>query len=128
MNPVAFTVGGFEVRWYSLFILLGIIISWMLISKEAKKFKIENDFITNMLFWVIIFGIIGARIYYCIFEDFSYYSKNIIEVFKVWKGGLAIHGGILVGGVTLILYCKKYKVSVYRMLDICAPYLLFAHW
>lgn len=50
MNPVAFTVGGFEVRWYSLFILLGIIISWTLISKEAKKFKIENDFITNMLF------------------------------------------------------------------------------
>lgn len=126
MNPVAFTVGGFEVRWYSLFILLGIIISWILISKEAKKFKIENDFITNMLFWVIIFGIIGARIYYCIFEDFSYYSKNIIEVFKVWKGGLAIHGGILVGGITLISYCKKYKVSVYRMLDICAPYLLFA--
>ena len=126
MNPVAFTVGGFEVRWYSLFILLGIIISWMLISKEAKKFKIENDFITNMLFWVIILGIIGARIYYCIFEDFSYYSKNIIEVFQVWKGGLAIHGGILVGGITLISYCKKYKVSVYRMLDICAPYLLFA--
>ena len=60
MNPVAFTVGGFEVRWNSLFILLGIIISWMLISKEAKKFKIENDFITNMLFWVIIFGIIGV--------------------------------------------------------------------
>lgn len=72
------------------------------------------------------FGIIGARIYYCIFEDFSYYSKNIIEVFKVWKGGLAIHGGILVGGITLILYCKNIKYQFIECL-IFVHHIYFLH-
>ena len=125
MNPVAFTIGSFEIRWYSIFILTGILISYILISGEAKKFNIKKDFITNLIFWVIISGVIGARLYYCLF-NFEYYSKHLIKVLYVWEGGLAIHGGIILGAITCIIYCKKYKVSVYRMFDIIAPYLLIA--
>ena len=125
MNPVAFTIFNVDVKWYSIFILAGIIIAYILIRGEAKKFNINNDFITNLLFWVIIIGIIGARAYYVVF-NWSYYSSHLNEIYKIWEGGLAIHGGILFGGITLIMYCKKYKISPLRMLDICAPYLLLA--
>ena len=125
MNPVAFTIFNYDIKWYSVFILLGILISYLLISHESKKFDISKDFITNLLFWTIIMGIIGARLYFCIFH-WNYYSQNIGEIFKIWEGGLAIHGGILFGGLTLILYCKKYKVSSLRMLDIVAPCLLLS--
>lgn len=125
MNPVAFTIFNYDVKWYSVLILIGILISYLFINHESSKFGISKDFITNLLFWTIIFGILGARLYYCIF-NWSYYSKHIGEIFKIWEGGLAIHGGIIVGGLTLILYCKKYKVSSLRLLDIVAPCLLFS--
>lgn len=125
MNPVAFTIFSIDVKWYSVFILVGIIIAWILIRSEARKFNISSDFITNLLFWTIIMGIIGARLYYIIF-NWSYYSNHLNEIYRIWEGGLAIHGGIILGGLTLIMYCRKYKVSTFRMLDICAPYLLFA--
>ena len=125
MNPIAFTIFNYDVKWYSVLILSGILISYLFINHESSKFGISKDFITNLLFWTIIFGILGARLYYCIF-NWSYYSKHISEIFKIWEGGLAIHGGIIVGGLTLILYCKKYKVSSLRLLDIVAPCLLFS--
>ena len=125
MSPVAFTIFNYDIKWYSVLILIGILISYLFINHESSKFGISKDFITNLLFWTIIFGILGARLYYCIF-NWSYYSKHISEIFKIWEGGLAIHGGIIVGGLTLILYCKKYKVSSLRLLDIVAPCLLFS--
>lgn len=125
MNPVIISIFGYDIKWYSVLILLGILISYLFINHEAKKFSIPKDFITNLLFWTIIMGIIGARLYFCIFH-FDYYKNHIGEIFKIWEGGLAIHGGIILGGITLILYSKKYKVSALRMLDIVSPCLLFS--
>lgn len=125
MNPVAFTIIGIDVKWYSIFILVGIIISWILIKGEAKKFNINSDFITNLLFWTIIVGIIGARLYYVAF-NWDYYSNHLNEIYKIWEGGLAIHGGLIFGIITLIIYCKKYKISALRLMDIACPYLLLA--
>lgn len=118
-------IGPLLIKFYSIFILAGVLIAWILIKGESKRFKISNDFVTNLIFWTIIMGIIGARTYYVIF-NWDYYSNNIVEIFKIWEGGLAIHGGILFGGLTLIFYCRKYKVSALRMMDISAPYLLIA--
>ena len=69
-----------------------------------------------MVFWTLIFGLIGARLYYVIF-DWSYYSVNISEIWKVWNGGLAIHGGIIAGLLTILIYTKKYNLRVTRYLD-----------
>ncbi len=118
-------IGAFEIKFYSFFILAGIFIAWILIKGEAKRFNISSDFVTNLLFWTIIMGIIGARLYYVAF-NWDYYSNNISDIYRIWEGGLAIHGGILLGGLTLILYCRKYKISALRMMDIACPYLLFA--
>jgi len=125
MNPVAFTIGNFEIRWYSLLIFIGIIIGYLLANKESKKFNLPEDFIFNLTFYVIVFGIIGARIYYVLF-NLSYYQANPTEIIKVWHGGLAIHGGIIAGLITTFIYCRHFKISVTRTCDIAVPSIIIA--
>jgi len=125
MNPVITTIGNFELRWYSILILVGVVLGYILAKREAKKFKFNTDFLFNMFFYCIIFGIIGARIYYCIF-NWSSYADNPVSVLYIWEGGLAIHGGIIAGFITIYLYCKKYNVSLARTLDFVMPSLLLA--
>jgi phosphatidylglycerol---prolipoprotein diacylglyceryl transferase len=125
MDPVLFSIGGLEIRWYSVLILVGVFVAYFLITREANRFKIKYDFIFNLIFWVLIMGIIGARVFFVIFS-WDYYSKNLSEIYKIWNGGLAIHGGIIAGFITLILYCKKYNVDILKITDIFAPALIIA--
>lgn len=123
MNPVIFNIGNFELRWYSVLIAIAVIIGYVLIINESRRFKIKKEFMFNMMFWTLIFAIIGARLYYVVF-NLEYYRTNILEIFQIWKGGLAIHGALLFGAITIIIYCKKYKVRVGKILDIIVPALL----
>lgn len=125
MNPEMFNIGGFSIRWYSVLILIGIIIALFLANKESKKFKLPDEFIYDLAFWVIIFGIVGARLYYVIF-NFDLYKNDLLSIFKVWNGGLAIHGGIIAGFITLLVYCKIRDVKPFRMTDIAVPSLIIA--
>ncbi len=125
MNPIAITIGNLTITWYSICILTGIILAGILICREAKKYNIETSFVSNLIFWCVIFGILGARVYYVIF-NLDYYSLYPMEIIKIWNGGLAIHGGLIAGIITLFVYCKKHNVNVLRMIDIAAPYVLLA--
>ena len=125
MNPVIFTIFGIDIQWYSILILIGIVIGLILLEKEAKKFKYPKDLIFNICFWAIIMGIIGARLYYIIF-NFSYYSNNLLEIFAIWNGGLAIHGGIIAGVLTVLFFAKKYHLNFLKLLDMAAPSLILA--
>ena len=116
MNPVLISIGGFEIRYYSIFILIVILLGYFIVNREIKRFGIKKDFLFNMIFWAIILGLIGARIYYVIF-NWDYYSHNLIEILKVWEGGLAIHGGIIAGLLVIIAYCYKYKARTIRYTD-----------
>lgn len=123
MNPVLIDLGIIKIYWYSIMILLGVFVGGSVILKEAKRFKIPEDYVINLITLTLIIGIIGARLYYVIFE-WEYYSKNIIEIFKIWEGGLAIHGGIIFGLIFILFYTKKYKVKTLRLLDIVVPGLI----
>ena len=125
MDSVAINLGSINISWYSIFILTGIIFAWIIIIKEAKRNGIPNFFISNLMFWCIIFGILGARIYYVLF-NLDYYLSSPFEIIKIWNGGLAIHGGIIAGLITIIIYCKKYKVNCLKILDIIVPGLILA--
>lgn len=125
MDRIALDLGFIKIYWYSIMIMLGAIIAIILIKKEAKKRGIEETFITNLIFYGFIFGLIGARLYYVIF-NIDYFSQNVLEIFKVWNGGLAIHGGILLGTLTIIIYCKKYNINILKILDICAVGVIIA--
>lgn len=116
MNPIFLDLGFFQIYWYSIFILCGMIIASVLFYKALRKEQLSDEFITNLIFYGIIFGIIGARLYYVIF-NFSYYSKNLIEILKIWEAGLAIHGGIIGGLIFFYFYSKKYNVSLLKITD-----------
>ncbi len=125
MNPVALKLGNLTVTWYAIFILSGIMVAYILINKESKKYNISSSFVSNLIFWCVIFGIIGARIYYVLF-NLDYYMQDPIEIIKIWNGGLAIHGGIIAGIITLVVYCKKYKINILKMTDIACVGVIIA--
>lgn len=123
MNPIIFNLGFIEVRWYSLLILIAFSIGFLLVKREAKRVGIDITFVMNLCFYLVIVSIIGARLYYVIFE-FDQYKNNLIDIFKVWNGGLAIHGGIIAGIIFIFFYCKKYKQNLLKITDIIAPALI----
>ncbi len=125
MNPVLVTIGNLEIRWYSALILIACFVVLVLSEKEAERFGVKKEFIFNMLFWALIFGVIGARLYYVIF-NWHMFSNDYLEIFRVWNGGLAIHGGLIFGLITIVLYCKKYNVRTMRILDFIVVPLLLA--
>lgn len=116
-------IGGFVIRFYALCILLGMILAIILGIREAKKMKINTDAIFNGAVIGIILGILGARIYYVIFE-WSEYSSNPVRIFEIWNGGLAIHGGIIVAFVFAFFYCRKKKINILAVLDMVVIGLL----
>jgi phosphatidylglycerol:prolipoprotein diacylglycerol transferase len=126
LNPVLISFGFFEVRWYSLAYILGILIGWW-IAKKIINFKIQNQTVTfdNKIFddlvsYIIISMIIGGRLGYVVFYNFSYYSSNLIDIFKVWQGGMSFHGALI--GIILgtYLFSRKVKVNSFFFLDIIA--------
>lgn len=119
-----FSIGSIDIHWYSALIVIGAILAIYMILKEGRRYGVSTDFLFNMCFWTIIFGVIGARVYYVLF-NLEYYT-NIVDVLKIWEGGLAIHGGIIAGLITISFYCKKYHIRLIRVLDFVAPALLLA--
>ena len=124
MDRYIISIGSVNIEWYSVLIVVGSILAIIMIILEAKRYGYPKDFVFNLCFWSIIVGIIGARLYYVLFNLDLY--TNFVDVFKIWEGGLAIHGGIIFGLITCYLYCKKYKVRTIRMLDFIAPAMLLA--
>ncbi|MGM9834153.1 MAG: prolipoprotein diacylglyceryl transferase [Bacilli bacterium] len=123
MNPVLFTIGNFAIRWYSVLILIAVTIGIKLAQMEAKKFNIPAELIFNLAFWMVIFGLIGARAYYVIF-NFAEYQDSLMSIFKIWEGGLAIHGGIIGGFLVVLFYSKKYNIRLAKLTDIIVVSLI----
>ena len=117
MNRIAFNLGPISLYWYSIFVVLGILFALFVILKEVRRLQINRYFFVNLIFYVLLFGILGARIYYVLF-NLDYYLLYPGDIIKIWQGGLAIHGGILTGLITTVLYCRKYKVNILKTLDI----------
>lgn len=117
MNPVFLKIGNLEIYWYSIILLIAFSIGCLIIFKETTKLNIPKEKIENFLFYTIPISLIGARIYYVIF-NFNYYIKYPIDIIKVWEGGLAIHGGLIAGLICLIYFTKKNKIDILKMSDI----------
>lgn len=100
-----FRIGNFELKWYSVMIATGILVSYFLARKRLSNYPIKPEDLDEGLFWGITAGILGARIYYVAF-NWSYYSMYPSEIWKIWHGGLAIHGAIFAVLLTLFIYSK----------------------
>ena len=125
MNRAILSIGNFHIYWYSVLIATGIIIGLYLLMKEASKQNISKDTIIDIAFYTIIWGIIGARIYYVIFNIKPYLS-NPLSILYVWEGGLAIYGGIIGGLITLAYQTKKKNIALGKLTDMIVPSLILA--
>ena len=123
MNPNFLEIGPVTIKWYAIIILSGIIIGSILAIKEARKYNISFDNMLDLILGTLICAIIGARVYYVIFE-WSYYSQYPIEIFQIWHGGLAIHGGIIGGLIWLLIKTKGKKEYLLRLTDIIVVSLI----
>jgi phosphatidylglycerol:prolipoprotein diacylglycerol transferase len=119
-QSILFQFGWLRIYWYGIFVVLGVIAGLIVVLKLAKKYKIPADEVYNLGFYLIIFGLIGARIY-TLFLDLPFYLSNPFEIIAVWHGGLAIHGAIIGGAATLIIYCYKKRESFWQWADLIAP-------
>lgn len=117
MDRVLIDLGFIKIYYYSLFIFLGVLVGAIFVYLEFRKEKIEKNGLIDMFFYTIIFAFLGARIYYVLF-NLSYYLSNPLEIFYIWHGGLAIHGGILGAVLYLLYYTKKHKMNLLKLLDI----------
>ena len=123
MNPILVDIGPFHIYWYSFILFMAFFIGGYLAIREGKKWDIPDDFMINLFFYIIIFSLLGARLYYVLF-NLDYYKVNPAEIFMVWQGGLAIHGGLIAALVVTFIYSKKYNVKTLRLLDILVVSLI----
>jgi len=119
-TPVLISFGSLHIYWYGLFVVLGLLAGLTVSLKLAKKFGLSPNKIFDLAFYMIVAGIIGARIYH-IFLEWNYYSQDYWNIFKVWQGGLAIHGGLIGGILVLIYFCWKEKINFWLLAAVFAP-------
>tara|TARA_Y100000389_G_scaffold201075_1_gene242930 strand:+ start:20 stop:802 length:783 start_codon:yes stop_codon:yes gene_type:complete len=117
-DPVAFQILSFEIRWYSLSYIFGIIIGWILCKKILIKNTNINQKFDDYITYLIIGVILGGRLGYIIFYNLNYYLNNFFDIFKIWQGGMSFHGGLLGVIVASILFAKKNNQDPFLYLDL----------
>lgn len=123
VSPVFLKIGSLEIKWYAVCILLGFILALVYCLVQAKKQRINSEVFVDIGIIAMVFGLIGARLYYVLFR-LDEYMKNPISILYVWEGGLAIYGGVILAVLVSYLYCRKKKLSFGLLADIAAPAIL----
>jgi phosphatidylglycerol---prolipoprotein diacylglyceryl transferase len=123
MNPTAFNIFGLDIKWYGIFIAIGMMVGILLASYTSKLKNVDYDEFLNIVLISFPIAIIGARVYYVIFE-FGQYKDNLMQVFNIRQGGLAIHGGIIFGMLTAFIYTRYKKENLLKFADVAAPSII----
>lgn len=123
MNRVFITIGPVTIYWYSIIILTAVLIGYNMVFNYCKKIGYRASVVSDMLFYLVIWAIVGARLYYVIF-NFSAYKDNLLDIFMLWEGGLAIYGAVIAGIIYIYYYCKKHELNFIKVLDIFSLSLL----
>ena len=123
MNRVLFNIGPISIYWYSFLILIAIFIGYEIVIRYSRKLNFHVIEMTDMILYLVIWAIVGARIYYVIF-NYEAFRYDFLGVFQIWRGGLAIYGGIIGAVLYIVYYCFKKKINFVRVLDIYSLSLL----
>ena len=121
--PKTFSIFGFQIALYGVLIAIGVLSGVFMADAIAKKEMDSSDIIWDFAIYAIIFSILGARIYYVVFE-WNMYKDNLLEVFNLRNGGLAIYGAVIAAFLTLYVYTRLKKLSFLQMVDVCVPGLI----
>jgi len=125
MNPVAFNLFGLNIMWYGILIALGVIAAMIVTSYTCRINGIDFEQILDIFLYAFPAAIVGARLYYVVFQ-FDYYRNNLIDIFNIRQGGLAFHGGLIAALLVAFIYTKKKKISFLKVTDAVAPGIILA--
>ena len=123
-DPIAFTIFGIDIRWYGILIACGMLLATLISCKRAPRHGITDEDVLDIVIWMLPIGVIGARLYYVLF-NLDYYS-SLSSVLDIRSGGLAIHGGLLFGLVTVLIICRCKKIEPLNVLDLFIPTVALA--
>lgn len=123
MNNVMLEIGNIKIYYYSVLILIAVIIGIAFSLKEARKVNIGAVFMSDLLFNIVIVAIIGARIYYVTF-NFSEFKDDLLSVLYIWEGGMAIYGSVIASALYIIYCCKKKGRPILKTMDVIVPFLI----
>lgn len=126
MHPVICHIGSFPVYAYGLFLAIGVFVSAWLLASEAKRIGVDQETVYDLVFWVVLWGIIGARFFY-VFLNLSYFIQNPLEIVMLQKGGLAWQGSFIGGLACGIVFLRRKHIPVWKFLDVTAPYIALGH-
>ena len=121
--PRSFSIFGFKIAFYGVIIGIGVLCGVLMAAYVAKKEKLDTELIWDFAIYAIVFSIVGARIYYVIFQ-WDMYKDNLLAIFNLRNGGLAIYGAVIAAFITLWVYCKVKKQSFLQVADVCVPGLV----
>ncbi len=117
-DPVAIHILSFEIRWYSLAYIFGILLGWILCKKKFIKNSKVNEKFDDYITYLIIGIIIGGRLGYVLFYNFDYYVNHILDIFKIWEGGMSFHGGLIGVVIISIIFAKKNGQDSFLYMDL----------
>ena len=125
-NPVLVDLGIFQIRWYSLAYIVGIILGWvyaakiikLTINNEYNFTPVEKSDFDDLVVYLVVGIIFGGRLGYVIFYNFEYYGQNFFEIFKLWQGGMSFHGGLLGVIIATFIFSKNKKINFFKLSDI----------
>lgn len=123
-DPIAFEIAGIAVRWYGILIASGMLIAVLLSCKRAPIHKLVDEDVLDVCIWMIPVGVVGARLYYVLF-NLQYYN-SLADAYNIRAGGLAIHGGLIFGAITALIICKRKKINPLNMIDLIIPTVALA--
>lgn len=121
-SPIAFQIGSSSIYWYSLFMVLAIFVGMIFVLCLSRFYKISKEEIWDLFFYLVIFGLIGARIFHLLY-NWIYFWENPLAIFKFWQGGLSIHGAIVGGVLVLFFYSYRRKLYFWTLADLFSPAL-----
>jgi phosphatidylglycerol:prolipoprotein diacylglycerol transferase len=123
IDPVLIHIGHFALTWYSLFIIVAVLAALLFVVREAKRKGISPDEIYALAPFMLLAGVVGARLFHVI-DRWDYYARNLSEILQFQQGGLAIWGAIIGGGITVVVYARLRHIPLLRLLDTLIPGLL----
>lgn len=123
IDPIALSLGPLQIHWYGIMYLIGFASAWFLAKKRAaiKKSNWNNDHVGDLIFYGAMGVVIGGRVGYMLFYNFSSLIENPLSLFMVWQGGMSFHGGFLGVVVAVYLFSRNTQKSVFKVLDFVAP-------
>ena len=122
-GAIAFHLGPLTVRWYGILMATAILVGFWLAQRRAIEEGLPADQLLRAAQWAVVAGLVGARIYEVIF-NWDYYGRFPEKIVAVWEGGLAIHGGLIVGPIVGVLLARRFRVPIRRALDVIAPSMI----